>query len=178
MISFCAPLSTPAQAREMGREYAERRETTSPSPGGHLLGLGTADLSLCLPELEVVAGSLCPEKSLVSSCLARIHSRGLPSSKGSQELTTQLCSRNRAELRSARGGLTQPDLSDRGPCDPFFPTASCPSRLEDLKTDRSSVQFSRSGVSDSLRPHGLQHARLPCPSPTHGACSNSCLLSW
>ena len=30
----------------------------------------------------------------------------------------------------------------------------------------SSVQFSRSVVSDSLRPHGLQHARPPCPSPT------------
>ena len=29
-------------------------------------------------------------------------------------------------------------------------------------------------VSDSLRPHGLQQARLPCPSPTPGACSNSC----
>ena len=40
------------------------------------------------------------------------------------------------------------------------------------------VQFSHSGVSDSLRPHELQHARLPCPSPVPGACSNSCLLSW
>ena len=40
------------------------------------------------------------------------------------------------------------------------------------------VQFSRSVVSDSLRPHGLQHARLPCPSPTPGACPNSCPLSW
>ena len=39
------------------------------------------------------------------------------------------------------------------------------------------VQFSRSVVSDSLRPHGLQHARLPCPSPTPGACSNSCSSS-
>ena len=29
-------------------------------------------------------------------------------------------------------------------------------------------------MSDSLRPHGLQHARLPCPSPTPGACSKSC----
>ena len=38
----------------------------------------------------------------------------------------------------------------------------------------NSFQFSRSVVSDSLRPHGLQHARLPCPSPTPGACSNSC----
>ena len=37
----------------------------------------------------------------------------------------------------------------------------------------SSVQFSRSVGSDSLWPHGLQHARLPCPSPTPGACSNS-----
>ena len=34
-------------------------------------------------------------------------------------------------------------------------------------------QFSPSVVSDSLQPHGLQHARLPCPSPTLGACSNS-----
>ena len=33
-------------------------------------------------------------------------------------------------------------------------------------------------VSDSLRPHGLPHARLPCPSPSPGACSNSCPLSW
>ena len=38
----------------------------------------------------------------------------------------------------------------------------------------SSVQFSCSVVSDSLRPHGLQHARPPCPSPTPKACSNSC----
>ena len=37
-----------------------------------------------------------------------------------------------------------------------------------------SVQFSRSVMSDSLRPHGLQHTRLPCPSPTPRACSNSC----
>ena len=44
--------------------------------------------------------------------------------------------------------------------------------------DLSSVQFSRSVMSDSLRPHGLQHARLPCPSPTPGAYSNSCPLSW
>ena len=38
----------------------------------------------------------------------------------------------------------------------------------------SSVQFSHSVVSDSLWPHGLQHARLPCPSPPPGTCSNSC----
>ena len=42
----------------------------------------------------------------------------------------------------------------------------------------SSVQFSHSVVSDSLRPDGLQHTRPPCPSPTARAYSNSCPLSW
>ena len=37
--------------------------------------------------------------------------------------------------------------------------------------------FSHSIISDSLWPHGLQHARLPCPSPSPGVCSNSCPLS-
>ena len=36
------------------------------------------------------------------------------------------------------------------------------------------TQFSCSVMSDSLRPHGLQHTRPPCPSPTPGSCSNSC----
>ena len=36
------------------------------------------------------------------------------------------------------------------------------------------IQFSHSVMSNSLRPHGLQYAGLPCPSPTPGACSNSC----
>ena len=39
-------------------------------------------------------------------------------------------------------------------------------------------QFRSSVMSDSLRPHGLQHDRLPCPSPTPGACSKSCPSSW
>ena len=38
--------------------------------------------------------------------------------------------------------------------------------------------FSCSVVSESLWPHGLQHARLPRPSLSPGACSNSCPLSW
>ena len=44
-------------------------------------------------------------------------------------------------------------------------------------TRPNSVQFSRSVMSDSLRPHGLQHARPPCLSPTPRAYSNSCQLS-
>ena len=57
------------------------------------------------------------------------------------------------------------------PCLPYQvwnPTA-CPCQF-------SSVQLS--SVAQSLRPRGLQHTRLPCPSPTPGACSNSCPLSW
>ena len=40
----------------------------------------------------------------------------------------------------------------------------------------SSVQFSHSVMTDTLWPHGLQHNRPPCPSPTPGACSNSWLV--
>ena len=42
----------------------------------------------------------------------------------------------------------------------------------------SSVQFRHSVISDSLRPHELQHARPPCPSPTPRVRSNSCPSSW
>ena len=41
-----------------------------------------------------------------------------------------------------------------------------------------SVQFSCSVMSDVLWPHGLQHIRLYCPSPTPRVCSNSCPSSW
>ena len=45
--------------------------------------------------------------------------------------------------------------------------------------EKTSVWFSRSVMSDSLQPHGLQHARPPCPSPTPGVYSNSCpLCPW
>ena len=44
--------------------------------------------------------------------------------------------------------------------------------------DTWSLLLSRSVMSDSLWPHGLQHARLPCPSLFPGVCSDSCPLSW
>ena len=46
-----------------------------------------------------------------------------------------------------------------------------------VKNLSSSVQFSCSVMSNSLRPHGLQHTRPPCPSPTPGVYPNSCPLS-
>ena len=49
--------------------------------------------------------------------------------------------------------------------------------LKKLKIELPLLLFSRLVVSDSLQPHGLQHARLPCPSPSPGAGSNSGSLS-
>ena len=47
-----------------------------------------------------------------------------------------------------------------------------------IRVGMSSIQFSRSVVSHSLRPHGLQHTRPPCPSPMPRVYPNSCPLSW
>ena len=58
-------------------------------------------------------------------------------------------------------------------CTHTFPERNKYDRISDF----SSVQFSRSVVSDSLRPHKSQHARPPCPSPTPGVHSNSRLSS-
>ena len=71
--------------------------------------------------------------------------------------------------------------SSRGSSRPRDQTcASC--RQADWQADSIPLNhqwllFSRSVVTDSLRPHGLQHARLTCPSPSPGACWNSCPLS-
>ena len=51
------------------------------------------------------------------------------------------------------------------------------SRARWLDRTPAPVQFSHTVISDSLPPHGLQHTRPPCPSPTPRACSNSCPLS-
>ena len=50
-------------------------------------------------------------------------------------------------------------------------------RSENVGSHKNLVQLSSSVVSNPLRPHGLQHARLPCPPPTPGACSSTCPLS-
>ena len=48
---------------------------------------------------------------------------------------------------------------------------------KDMAYHLSSVQFSRSVMSDSLQPHESQHTRPPCPSPTPGVHPNSCASS-
>ena len=65
-------------------------------------------------------------------------------------------------------------------CDPVdysLPGSSVHGILPGKNTGVGSVQFSHSVMSDSLRPHGLQHTRPPYPSPTPRACSNSCPLN-
>ena len=65
------------------------------------------------------------------------------------------------------------DLPDPG-VEPGFPALQADSLLSEL-SGKPSVQFSLVAQSClTLWPHGLQHARLPCTSPTPGACSNSC----
>ena len=83
-------------------------------------------------------------------------------------LSTQLCVRS-------PGGRSH--VSPFG--DPLDPRKRWNSRSRTTKTERpfSSVQISRSVVSDSLRPHEPQHARPPCPSPTPRVYPNSFALS-
>ena len=57
------------------------------------------------------------------------------------------------------------------------PSESKKHGVQSKSKEFNSVQLSHSVVSDSLQPHGLQHARLPCPSPASGAYSNSYPLS-
>ena len=68
----------------------------------------------------------------------------------------------------------------------YFNVASGQQKVSDIESTPkstivhfcfSSVHFSRSVMSDSLQPYGLQHARPPCPSPTPGVHPNSCVSS-
>ena len=67
--------------------------------------------------------------------------------------------------------LVSPELADR------FLTTSASWEVP-VRILFSSVQFSRSVVSDFLRPHEPHHTRPPCPSPAPGVYLNSCPLSW
>ena len=74
-----------------------------------------------------------------------------------QEYTKELCKKDLCDLYNYDDVVThlQPDILE---CE--------------VKWAFSSVQFSRSVMSNSLRLHELQHARTPCPSPTPGVHSN------
>ena len=73
--------------------------------------------------------------------------------------------------------LTQ-GIEHVSPAAPALQWGSLPLRHWESPLNHTSVQFSHSVVSDSLRLRGLQQPRLPCPSPTPGVYSNSSPLSW
>ena len=67
-------------------------------------------------------------------------------------------------------------------CFPTIPSRMCAVKFVDffcqiMGKNSSSVQFSPSVMTNSLWPHGLQHARPPCPSPTPRVYPNTCPLS-
>ena len=85
------------------------------------------------------------------------------------------------------GDLPDPGIEPTSPVSPVLQADSLPAHFQyensfsfkiNFWNHVSSVQFSHSVVSDSLRPHGLQYARLPCPSSTPRVYSNSCPSSW
>ena len=97
--------------------------------------------------------------SLLFNMLSRLVIKMIPNLENKMKLQI-----NRLEMRIEK----MPEIFDKD--------------LEEIKKSQlimnnaiSSVQLL--SVSDSLRPHGLQHARPPCPSPTPGVYSNSCPLS-
>ena len=77
---------------------------------------------------------------------------------------------SRAEMRVVKHTCCP---SDRRPSAAMQAIRVFPFRRPNQKF-KASVQFSWSIVFDALQPHGLQHTRLPWPSPTPKACSNSC----
>ena len=76
------------------------------------------------------------------------------------------------------GSLVQEDSTccrETKPMCPNYPDYALETRSRNYGSPHAlSQQSDHSVVSDSLRPHGLQRTRLPCPSPTPRACSNSC----
>ena len=103
-----------------------------------------------------LTGTLRPSSWFPFSFLALVALPSHPPPQGSHPSSTPC---PRPALSSPPSLLPSLDLSPKRPWLPCFTAA---------------VQFSPSVVSDSLRPHGLQLARPPCPSLTPGACSNSC----
>ena len=73
------------------------------------------------------------------------------------------------------GDLPNPGLE---PGSPVLQADSLLSKPPGKPVVSSFLSFSCSVMSDSLQPHRLQHARLPCSSPTPGSCSNSCHGVW
>ena len=123
------------------------------------------------PEHLKIRGLNYPEPQYRSLCRGESKSRcGLSPWKARRRKLLQQIEKTAQEARGAAFHLSRSSSAIRKQGVESISTLP-------LKPEQSafySVQFSRSAVSDSLWPHGLQHARPPCPSPTPGVYSNSC----
>ena len=113
-----------------------------------------------------------PSEWLLQSFLSRISFLGISVKKKCQSSATELCSgfpTSASLLAKPQGSFCLRVLWGTHPVS--FPVSLI---LVLQFPSFSSVQFSRSVVSDSLRPHESLHTRPPCPSPTSRVYSNSC----
>ena len=91
--------------------------------------------------------------------------------------TSRIPSRHQEARDDPGQTLPQMQQAHHGPGGPSTGLGGHPSLRYFVTTASSSVQFSHSVVSNSLRSHEPQHARPPCPSPTPGVHPNPCPLS-
>jgi len=123
---------------------------------------------MALPPMRDSAVSPC-----FHGCPAFLHGHFPPQSPPPCPLNLSLCSQKQPSPRDCTTipKLQLPSTVRSGVC-------MAAARPVWFSFHFSSVQFSRSVVFDSLQPHGLQHTRHPCPSPTPGVYTNSRPLSW
>ena len=154
----------------------------SPTPGVHpnpyLLSW------LCYPTIlsSVIPFSFCPQSLPASESfpMSQLFAWGVQST-GASALASFLPKKSQGSSPSEWNGWIS--LKSKGPSRVFSNTTVQKHQFFGTllslwsKITISPVQFSRSVVSDSLRPHESQHARPPCPSPTPGVHSNSRLSS-
>ena len=138
----------------------------------HLSSLKSTQTSTLLKRSYFLLPVVLPSEWLLQSFLSRISLLGISVKKKCQSTATELCSGfpTSASLPAKpQGSFCLRVLWGTHPVS--FPVSLI---LVFQFPSFSSVQFSRSVMSDSLRPHESQHARPPCPSPTPGVYSNSC----
>ena len=130
-----------------------------------------------VPFYKLVLGKVClVNKELKSSCQ---HKRKVPYCYSSLLGTGDACFEGQGHLLLRATPQFSPLLTPLPTKCHFAQVGANVSRSSRaIYLSKGSVHLSRSVLSDSWRSHGLQHARLPCPSPTPGAYSNSCPLSW
>ena len=169
----------------ISRPPSPRGAVAAPHPA-HSLGSTPAVLHTSLPHAPLCcrlpACFLAPERAHTAS-----PGKHWPRRQSGWSLRARVgLSGREAEREPASPGrrgavcwISSSETEPQGPASPQqkVQMAQAPYLLPGTKADQPPVQFSHSVVSDSLRPHGLQHARPPCPSPTPRVYSNSCPLS-